>query len=191
MMRAIRFTRPLPDAVRSAVSALMALALIGIGACAAARPAAPSSSELATPRAAPASTGWRELDPSGPPTTDEQLRAQLFERRHDLLARCDVVLAELEDRRRAMGPIGAQLAANMTAQLAAGIAQNAATAATGRPEPMPPPASPSADVTGAVRLQTRIGDVRAGMHTLVSARTNSEILDALDHLAPRCARADR
>lgn len=153
---------------------------IAVSSCGPHRIAASPPPRYVTPPADATGLGWRTLDPSGLPTNDAELHAQLGERRHAVLVRCDGVLGSLEDERRAMGPIGAQLATGLAQGIAAGLAPEQIDPATGRPQQRPLPLPSGLGVAHTVRVQSRIRAIRAGMHTLVAARSSGEILDAID-----------
>ena len=152
--------------------------------CASEQTHAASTSELATDHTA--SGGFVSIDPSGPPTTEAQLHVELVDRRRELLTRCEALLDDLEQRRRALGSVPAQLLTGVVAGAAASMAGNSAMAAAGTPVPAQLPTPRGVDVSQNVRLGVRIGDLRSGIHTLTVANTNTEIFDAIDQLTPRC-----
>src|SRR4051812_20362407 len=94
-----------------------AFVAIVVGACAS-RPAAThvATTEAVVASATPSpSAQWQTLDPSGPPTNERELHAQLSDRRRDLLTQCDDVLDTLEARDRAAGSLPLNVATTVAA----------------------------------------------------------------------------
>jgi hypothetical protein len=157
------------------------IAVFGFAACASSRPQ-PASPEP------PPSEQWVDIGASGPPTTPAALRVELAQRRSELLARCDEIVSALEEDRNGMGSVGNQVLTTVVSQAAAVAAGAAAVRPAGSTPQVPVPVGRGGGIEERVRLNARISDIRAGMHDLVTARTDRDVLDAIDRLAPKCAR---
>lgn len=170
------------DRDRGRARLLPIVAALACGACAARQPPPEPPSELSTETATAYSTGGQT------PTTDSaestQQRAQLEERRHDLLVRCGEARAALEAQRRSVGAVGAGVVAGV-AQMAAGGAPRA-TQEPRESMTVPLAGSGMQDTEGA-RLNARIDHLRTAMRALTMADTNAEILRAIGRLQPECA----
>jgi hypothetical protein len=173
--------------IRSSDWAVATIASAAMTACAAPATQGPPADEYAVTRAEPTrSTGWVALEPNGSRTDDAARRAEVLDRRRELLARCDEVLDSLAMRRRSLGSVPAQIATSVATQSLAGAAAMQQSAVTGHPAPAPLPLPGGVGLAETVRVDRQIAAIREGRQSVVTAERTADVLDAMDRLRPHC-----